>query len=103
VFVAPRGTPGSYVDDALARAGRTRRVAVAVPHFLVVPFVVAATDLIATLPTRIVDMLADRVGLVRTAPPVEVPGFQIAMAWHERVHGDAGHRWLREQVMTLFA
>jgi DNA-binding transcriptional LysR family regulator len=60
VMVAPRGTPGSIVDDALAAAGRTRRVAAAVPGFLVVPFIVASTDLIATLPTRVAAMLAVR-------------------------------------------
>jgi len=101
VLVAPRGTPGSFVDDALARVGRTRRVAVAVPHFLVVPFIVAGSDLIATLPTRIADMFADRVGLVRAPPPIEVPPFKIAMTWHERLHGDPRHRWLREQLAQL--
>jgi len=103
VLVAPRGTPGSFVDDALARVGRTRRVAVAVPHFLVVPFIVAGSDLIATMPTRIVNLVADRIGLVRTPPPVEVPPFKIAMAWHERVHSDPRQRFLRDELIALGA
>jgi DNA-binding transcriptional LysR family regulator len=103
VLVAPRGTPGSLVDDVLARAGRTRRVAVAVPHFLVVPFVVASTDLIATLPNRVATMLAEPLDLVRMPPPIEIDGFQMAMAWHERMHDDARHRWLREQLIAVSA
>lgn len=99
VLVAPRGTPGSLVDDALARAGKSRRVALAVPHFLVVPHVVAATDLVATMPSRIAALFANT--LVRTPPPVEIPGFQMAMAWHERMHDDPRHRWLREQLIAV--
>jgi DNA-binding transcriptional LysR family regulator len=103
VMVAPRGTPGSIVDDALARAGRSRRIAVAVPHFLVVPFIVATTDLIATLPTRVAAMLAGQVGLVCTPPPIDIAPFQMAMAWHERMQTDVRHRWLREQVVAAAA
>ena len=101
MLVAPRGTPGSIVDDALAAAGRQRRIAVAVPHFLVVPYVVAATDLIATLPTRIAMMFADTLKLACMEPPVEVPPFSMAMAWHERMHDDVRHRWLREQLLAV--
>jgi LysR family transcriptional regulator, transcriptional activator of nodD3 and syrA len=98
VMVAPRGTAGSVVDDALAARGRRRRVAVAVPHFLVVPHLVAASDLVATLAGRVVDAYADTAGLVVMAPPIELPGFAIAMTWHERLHRDPAQRWLRDQV-----
>jgi DNA-binding transcriptional LysR family regulator len=48
-------------------------------------------------------MLAGPVGLVRTPPPIEVPPFEIAMAWHERIHADVRHRWLREQLLAVAA
>jgi DNA-binding transcriptional LysR family regulator len=103
LLVAPRGTPGSIVDDALAAGDRARRIAVAVPHFLVVPHVVAATDLVATLATRVVDAIAPLHELVRLPPPVELPGFDMAMVWHERAHHDPPQRWLREQVAAVAA
>lgn len=103
VLVAPRGTPGSLVDDALAAAGKTRRIAVVVPHFLVVPHIVAASDVIATLPTRMASALAEPLGLLTMPPPVEVPPFQMAMAWHERLHVDARHRWLRDEIVATVA
>lgn len=31
-------------------------------------------------------------------PPVEVPGYEMCMLWHERSHRDPAHRWLREQI-----
>ena len=103
LLVAPGGTPGSVVDDALAALGRSRRVAVAVPHFLVVPHVLAATDLIATLPSRVVDALAEPRDLVRLPPPLALPGFGVEMIWHERSHHDPAQRWLRDQVLAVAA
>ncbi len=101
LLVAPRGTLGSYVDDALAAVGRTRRIALAVPHFLVVPYLIASSDLIATLATRVAETFADMLGLVTMPPPLALPKFDMALAWHERNHDDAPHRWLREQILAV--
>lgn len=103
LLVAPRGTPGSFVDDALAAVGRSRRVALAIPHFLVVPYVIAGSDLVATLATRVATMFAETLGLTLMPPPLALPKFQIAVAWHERSHGDAAHRWLRDQLLAVAA
>lgn len=103
VLVAPRGTPGSFVDDALAAVGRTRRVALAVPHFLVVPHLIASSDLVATLAARVAATFTDALDLVQMAPPLALPRFQIALAWHERDHDDPPHRWLREQLLAVAA
>ena len=103
VMVAPRGRPGSFVDDALAKLGRERRVAVAIPHFLVVPHLLVESDLIATLASRIADQVAPRFGLATMPPPIEIPPFTIAAAWHERTHHDPAHRWLREQLFQCAA
>ncbi|CAN5690897.1 hypothetical protein BH11MYX2_BH11MYX2_31300 [soil metagenome] len=62
---------------------------------MVVPSSIAATDMIATLPTRVADVVVDSVGLVRLPPPIDLPRFKISAAWHERYHHDVPHRWLR--------
>ena len=98
LMVAPRGTPGSLVDDALAAVGRSRRIAMAVPHFLVVPYVIAATDMLATLASRIAALFATTLDLVMAPPPVAIARFAIALAWHERNHRDPAQRWLRDQI-----
>jgi len=82
-------------DEALAAAGLTRRVALSVPHFLVLRSVLASTDLVAMLPSRLV---RDASGLRVAEPPVDVPGFEISMLWHERSHRDPAHQWLRERI-----
>lgn len=98
LLVAPRGTAGGFVDDALAAIGRTRRVAVAVPHFLVAPAVVAATDLVVTLPARIIAAVARSHRLASRPPPLALADFTLHAIWHERTHDQAAHQWLREQI-----
>ncbi len=101
VLVAPRGTPGSLVDTALAAEGRSRRIALALPHFLAVPHIVAGSDLIATLASRVASQFAGLLDLVTAPPPFPMPKFQISLAWHERFQHDAAHRWLRDQIVAV--
>lgn len=98
LLIAPRGNPGGAVDNALAAMGRRRHVAVSVPHFLVAPHVIAASDLVITMAMRMVAVFSTMFELVTRAPPLPVPGFSIHLQWHERTHSDAGHRWFREQL-----
>ena len=96
VMVSPDG--GGFVgvtDEALARVGMTRKVVLSVPHFLFVRDVLAHSDLVAMLPARLVR--GSRQLKVMDAP-VEVPGYEMSMLWHERVHRDPAHQWLREFI-----
>lgn len=98
VIVSPDG--GGFLgatDEALAKAGVARKVVLSVPHFLFVRAVLAHTDLVAMLPERLVRGS----GAFRVVePPVEVPGYEMSMLWHERVHRDPAHQWLREFVVA---
>ncbi|MEZ4241437.1 MAG: LysR family transcriptional regulator [Myxococcota bacterium] len=95
LLVAPRGNPGSIVDDELAALGRTRHVAVQVPTFLSAPALVAASDLVWTLPQHLARALAAEARLATVPTPLPVPGFTVHLAWHERWQHDPGHAWLR--------
>jgi DNA-binding transcriptional LysR family regulator len=102
VFVAPRGTPGGVVDEVLARHGRTRRVALAVPHFLVAPHVVAGSDMVLTIGARVAAAFVEMLPLKVFEPPVPIPGFEVNLAWHERNHHDPAQRWLRGILVDLY-
>lgn len=95
VVVSPAG--GGFhgpVDDALAKLGRKRNVVLSVTSFVVVPQLLESTNLIAVLPER---LLENRRWKLRTfPPPVDVLGFDVIAAWHDRTHRDPAHRWLRE-------
>lgn len=98
VIVSPDG--GGFLgvtDEALAKAGMARKVVLSVPHFLFVRSVLASTDLVAMLPERLVRNSRD---LKVVESPVEVPGYEMSMLWHERSHRDPGHQWLREFIIA---
>jgi DNA-binding transcriptional LysR family regulator len=98
VIVSPDGGGFSGATDAaLSGLGLSRRVVLSVPSFLFLQSVVVQTDLVAMLPERLARQCA---GLRITSAPVEVPGFEMAMFWHERVHRDPAHQWLREQIAS---
>ncbi|WP_323120095.1 LysR family transcriptional regulator [Burkholderia alba] len=96
VIVSPDGGGFHGVTDrALSEAGAERRVALSVPHFLFVISVLASTDLVAMAPERLVR--GNRM-LKTVEPPVDVPGYEMSMLWHERIHRDPAHQWLREHI-----
>jgi DNA-binding transcriptional LysR family regulator len=91
------------VEEALERAGLARRIALRLAHFTVVPMVLERTDLICTLPARVAHVFERRGKLKSLPPPVPIAVADVAVHWHERFEADQGNRWLREQIVDLFA
>lgn len=89
------------VDEMLAQVGRRRHVMVSTSSFQLLPALVEASDLVATVPHRVARLWANRVALL--PPPLEVEGFSMQMGWHPRNHADPGLRWLREQILDVVA
>lgn len=94
------GAFSGVTDEALAGMGRSRRVTVSVTSFLVLPEILRVSDLIAVVPSRLV---AHVEGLAVLEPPLAIPGFVKTVAWHERSHRDAGHRWIRSLLVETCA
>ncbi|RYZ03798.1 MAG: LysR family transcriptional regulator [Myxococcales bacterium] len=88
------------VDFALAEQGLRRRVVARTPHFLVAPALVAATDAVVTLPSRLARFSAGP-GLRSFAPPLPLPPFDVHVLWHSAASKDAASLWLREQVLAV--
>ncbi|HYG45521.1 MAG TPA: LysR family transcriptional regulator [Bordetella sp.] len=96
VIVSPDGSGFHGVTDTeLAKLGMARRVVLSVPHFLFLGAVLASTDLVAMVPSR---LARGNAMLQVTEPPIEVPGFEMLMLWHERIHRDPAHQWLRDHI-----
>lgn len=90
------------VDKKLAEQNLNRIVALSVPNFLIVPFILSSTELIATLPTQIVATTIDpNWNLYTSQLPLEIPGFPVGMLWHRKSDRDLGHIWLRQLITNL--
>ena len=93
----------ALLEKFLARRGIVRRIVLQTPHHLVLPEVVAGSDLIATVPLAVASHLSQRPDLQVLALPFAPPRFAVQQHWHRAVHQDARHQWLRSAVFALFA
>ena len=101
VLVSQRADSPGSVDRALAAKGKQRRIAARVSHFLMVPMLVARTDLVAAISRRVAEPLARPLGLQMLAPPLSLPRGRIGQVWHEQMEGDPGQRWFRALVESV--
>jgi len=93
------GSTGN-VDAALAAINRQRHVALSLPHFFSIAKAVADSRMIATFPERLAVRWAPLLGLRIYQPPVSLAPISLAVIWHRRNDGDAGHAWFRQQIMN---
>lgn len=98
----PAGTGHGVILRTLMEHGLEDRIVLQVQNFLVLPNIVATTDLLAIVPHSVGSQLS-RYNDIKLLPvPIPIPPFDIKQCWHERFHDDAGNRWLRQQFAELF-
>jgi DNA-binding transcriptional LysR family regulator len=98
VVVSQEPNARGVVDDALAQRGLTRRVALRLSHFLLVPHVLATTDYVAALSELVARPVARALRLQILKMPLPVPSGMVRMVWHERTDASPAHAWLRSVV-----
>jgi len=104
IMVASPSSGHGLVDGILAQLGISRNVVARVPQFTVLPQLLAQSDLVVVLPSRVAQLYAAQGGLRALPLPVEIPEFDVRMHWHARQDGVPSSRWLRnELVITLSA
>lgn len=89
-------TSGRVIDEVAAAQGRELNVAVLMQNVFTVFHAVAHSDLIATVPSRLVQGVTGQLPLQLLEPPLPIPELRIHLFWHERTHQEASHRWFRQ-------
>ncbi|ARP85215.1 LysR family transcriptional regulator [Bordetella genomosp. 9] len=102
-LMVSHAAPYGQINQALEKAGVSLAAHFSVPHFAAVPYIVSATNLLATVPRKLAESAASRFGLGILAPPVRVPALQSNVYWHRRFHRDGGNQWLRNLIVDTFA
>ncbi len=91
------------LDKVFAREGIARRVAYTAPHALGLSSILAQSDLLLTLPSRLADSLVTGRETLGIKPlPFPSPELIISQQWHARAHRDPAVIWLRQHVARLF-
>lgn len=101
VMVSFVGSPRSQIDEALAKSGKQRHVAIVLGSFLAVPPVLRETDALAVLPAPLARKL-EREGQLTTAPlprGIPFPDLRMRMLWPLAQDASAASRWLRGVVL----
>jgi len=78
------------------------RIAMSVPTPFGLAEVIAATELIATVPYRMAKALSEDQALKIHPLPFHSPVFDISQHWHGRLQHDEGHKWLRKTIFEAF-
>ncbi|MGE4336127.1 MAG: LysR family transcriptional regulator [Pigmentiphaga sp.] len=102
-LIVTQAAPYGQINEALRRAGVNLSRHFSVPHFGAVPYIVADSALLATVPRKLAEVVAPRFGLATVPPPIRIPWLQTHVFWTRRLHRDAGHQWLRQQIIEVFA
>ncbi|EJW10558.1 regulatory protein [Rhodovulum sp. PH10] len=101
LHVSLSGEPSGVVDAVLRKRKHRRNVALTVGHFLVAPQILAATDLVATEPTRLLIPHAAQLGLAVRPPPFAIPSFPVVQMWPRRLDADPALAFLRDTVAAV--
>lgn len=102
VLIDSLGSGHRTIERSFEQRGIQPSAALRVPHFMVIPLIVAQTDLIVTIPSRAAHAFAEIVP-VRIHPlPMKIPAFDVVLAWHQRFDEDPPLRWMRALLGELF-
>lgn len=102
VFESPTRTQG-LLEAYLAKRGLHRDVALTTPHFMSLPEIIAATELIATVPDAIADVFADIQRIARVELPFRSPVFEAHLHWSKSVQDDPANKWLRALLLAALS
>jgi DNA-binding transcriptional LysR family regulator len=98
VAYTPVGFVPRPMSEAVPGVASASGIRVSVPYLLALPDVVRRTELVATVPRRLLLAPIDLDGLVTLEAPPELPPVVHSQWWHPRFDSDPAHQWLREQV-----
>ena len=102
VVVTASGTGQNLIEEELMRLGVQRNVALRLPNFLGLGALIASTDLLVTVPSRVAQALAAIADVKILRPPFVLPTLTVKQHWHERYNQDPANEWLRTLIAELF-
>jgi DNA-binding transcriptional LysR family regulator len=102
LVVVSAGTGHGIADSEFERRGIARNIRLRIPHFAAVGYLLYETDLITTVPQRLVNRCAGPFDLASVRIPFELPTIPIDLFWSARCHRDPANQWLRTLMVDTF-
>ncbi|HFZ8996601.1 TPA: LysR family transcriptional regulator [Citrobacter freundii] len=95
------GTAHGDIDKLLNDHGMSRHIALTLPSFLGIGELIVDSDRVAVVPEQLARYIINRYPCRCWPLPFTLPDIAIRQIWHQRMHRDAGHIWLRSLVATV--
>lgn len=86
--------------SALIAAGLGSWTPVVVDDFVLIPFLLQGSSLVALLQDAFATRLVKEMGLRALRPPIDLPDVRIHMYWNARNTREPGNRWLRDALVS---
>jgi DNA-binding transcriptional LysR family regulator len=102
ILVSPRGDTSGAIDRLLVDFGLRRRISLLVATYLAVPVALAASDLIATVPSRTARQIAATAEIEILPLPIDL-SMTVSMAWHRRAASEPAQAWFRSVLLDAAA
>jgi len=96
-----RTSSGRVIDAAVGAHKKRLRISLLIQNYLTAPYVVAQSNMIATVPERLATSFACQLPLQILELPFKTPRQKFSAYWHERTHREARHRWFREVLAEV--
>ncbi|MDO8315192.1 MAG: LysR family transcriptional regulator [Rugosibacter sp.] len=100
--IVTEGSDYELLDKIMADQAPQRKIRLRVSHFLSTGYLLRDTNLIATIPNKLAEILCEPFGLVYVPHPITLPPTDINLLWHARSHRDPACQWLRKILFELF-
>ena len=98
----PDGTQSlGWVDEALAKLGKKRRIRVFTRHYESAMRLADLRDLVITLPSKAANRLKNNPSVIILPPPFEIPEIELTMAWSPLLQHSPAHQWMRRLIADV--
>ena len=91
------GNADALVEQALTKKRVKRNIQLRLSNYHVAVEIVSKTDLLATVPSKVISPVVQSLPL-----PFAIRGAEVRQFWHRRAHHDAANKWLRNLLAVMF-
>ncbi|WP_050462327.1 LysR family transcriptional regulator [Herbaspirillum autotrophicum] len=101
--IKAEGRSQELFEQFLIKKKIQRRIVLSTPHFMSIPFLIASSDLLVTVPRAVGESFAQFANIRLVEPPLEIPHFDLRQHWHRKYHKDGAVVWLRSVLAQMFS
>jgi DNA-binding transcriptional LysR family regulator len=101
--ISAEGRSQEVFEQLLAKHRIERRIVLSTPHFMSIPFIIASTDLLVTVPYAVGESFAKIANIRLIEPPLDIPQFDLKQHWHRKYSKDDTNMWIRSVLVKLFS